>query len=150
MKQLSVYIVLTLSFFMTARSQEMNFKADQDSVLIKQIYDLEFKLNNLLAARDFVTYSNYLADDYVRISADGKMKTKPEVIQEFQSSTGAEVVPEVLQIRIYGNTAILNLHITVTQEVMGIKKTRESLLTKVFVNRMDKWYMVSNQGIALR
>ncbi len=86
----------------------------------------------------------------MRISADGKMKTKPEVIQEFQSSTGAEVVPEVLQIRIYGNTAILNLHITVTQEVMGIKKTRESLLTKVFVNRMDKWYMVSNQGTALR
>lgn len=151
MNRLINCLVLAAAFFTTIHCQEISVTADRDSILNKQLYDLEYKLNNLLAKGDFTTYKDYLADDYVRISANGQMKTKEEVLSEFQSSTTgvSNTVPKILQIRIYGNTAIMNIHLTVTSEVMGKKTTRESLLTKVFIKRDDHWYMVSLQGTPL-
>jgi hypothetical protein len=131
------------------QSQTISVKADQDSVLVKQPSDLEFTLNKLLADRDFKTYATYLADDYVRISANGEMKTKDQVLQEFLTSQPGEAFPEIRQIRIYGNTAIMNIRLTLTREVSGKKVTRESLLTKVFISRGGQWFMVSNQGTPL-
>lgn len=149
MNRLFMVIVLTTAALITVYGQTMSVKADEDSVLTRQLYNLEFTLNDLLAKRDFTTYATYLADDYVRISANGQVKTKEQVLQEFQTVQPGEAIPQVRQIRIYGNTAIMNIHLTITREVQGKKVVRESLLTKVFVTRNGRWYMVSNQGTPL-
>lgn len=130
-------------------AQSFSVKSDQDTVLIKQLTDLEFELNNLLAERNFDIYAAYLADDYLRISADGKMKNKNEVLQQFRTAQTGKAVPEILQIRLYGNTAIMTIHLTITTEEKGMISVRESLLTKVFILREGRWYMVSNQGTAI-
>jgi len=71
------------------------------------------------------------------------------VLQQFQTTQTGKAVPEILQIRIYGNTAIMNIHLTVTTENQGVSSVRESLLTKVFILSDGRWYMVSNQGTAI-
>lgn len=139
--------VLILSF--AAEGQQLSIKADQDSNSAEQLRELEFKMNKLLLERDLTVYATYLADDYIRISANGRMQNKEQVLQEFRTSQPGEAIPEILQIRIYGNTAVLNIHLTITREDSGKKITRESLLTKVFILQGGRWFMVSNQGTAL-
>jgi hypothetical protein len=140
-----IYFIVGISTLVTGQIKTL--RADQDSVLIKQLVNLEFTLDKLLDERDFNTYETYLADDYTRISANGKINTKDEVLKQFQSlRPGAiETTPEILQVRVYGNTAILNIHITIKEKEL----TRESLLTKVFILCDGNWIMVSNQGTAL-
>ena len=149
MKHLFGSIFFSLVYLISVPAQTQSVKSDKDSVLIKQLTALEFELNDLLAERNFDTYAAYLADDYIRISADGKMKNKEQVLQQFKTTQTGKAVPEILQIRIYGNTAIMTIHLTITTEEQGKTFIRESLLTKVFVLRHGRWYMVSNQGTAI-
>lgn len=132
-----------------AQSQPFSIKANRDSVREKKLRELEFTLNKLLMERDFKTYATHLADDYVRISANGDRKTKEEVLQDFEKSESGESVREVLQVRMYGNTAIMNIQLKLMRLVMGKTVTRESLFTKVFVSREGRRYMVSNTGTPL-
>lgn len=143
----SIFLISAFLFSITA--QTISVQSDQDSVTIKQLTDLEFKLNELLVERNFDAYSTYLADDYIRISADGKMKNKSEVLQQFTNSKTARVVPEILKIRIYGTTAIMTIHLTITTEEKEMSSVRESILTKVFIKRDGRWVMVSNQGTTI-
>jgi len=149
MKHLFGSIFFTLVYLMCVPAQTQSVKGDQDSVLIKHLTDLEFRLNDLLAERNFDAYAAYLANDYIRISADGKMKNKEQVLQQFKKTQTGKAVPEILQIRLYGNTAIMNIRLTVTTENQGVSSVRESLLTKVFILSDGRWYMVSNQGTAI-
>jgi len=142
-------IFLMTAYLISVPAQTPSIKSDQDSVLIKQLTDLEFELNDLLAERNFDKYVAYLADDYIRISADGKLQNKEQVIQQFKTTQTGKAVPEILQIRIYGNTAVMTIHLTITIEEQGKTSARESLLTKVFILRDGRWYMVSNQGTAI-
>jgi hypothetical protein len=137
------------AYLISVPAQTISIQSDQDSVLIKQLTALEFRLNDLIAERNFDIYSVYLAEDYIRISADGKMKNKEQVLEQFKTTQTGKAVPEILQIRIYGNTAIMNIHLTITNEKQGKTSVRESLLTKVFILRDGHWYMVSNQGTAI-
>jgi len=70
MKHLFGSIFFTMIYLICVPAQIQSVKSDQDSVLIKQLTDLEFRLNDLFAERDFDAYAAYLADDYIRISAD--------------------------------------------------------------------------------
>ncbi len=142
-----IYLVLSISITLTGQTK--NLRTDQDSVVIKELSNLEFTLDKLLDEREFKTYANYLADDYIRITANGKMSTKEEVLKQFQSSSSGagaiETIPKILKVRVYGDTAILNIHLTIKDKEV----TRESLLTKVFILRDGHWYMVALQGTAL-
>lgn len=142
-------IFLTIAILISVPAQTISVQSDQDSVLIKQLTDLEFELNDLLAERNFDTYAAYLAEDYIRISADGNMKDKEQVLQQFNTTKSGKAVPEILRIRIYDNTAIMTIHLTVTTEERGVSSVRESLLTKVFILYDGRWYMVSNQGTTI-
>lgn len=145
--RLSPITFLILLFSPGAQSQSLPLKSDQDSSLVRQLIDLEFTLNKLLEDRDFNTYATYLADDYVRISANGQMKDKEQVLQEFRASkpSGQMATPRVLQVRLYGTMALMTIHLSITHRTTG-ELVRESLLTKVFVLHNDRWIMVSNQG----
>jgi ketosteroid isomerase-like protein len=149
MKYLLTMVLLFPGSFNLVRAQTTFVHSDKDSVLIKQLTDLEFELNDLLAERNFDTYVTYLADDYIRISADGKMKNKEQVLQQFKTTQPGKAEPEILQIRVYGNTAIMTIHLSITTEEQGKTFIRGSLLTKVFILRDGRWYMVSNQGTAI-
>lgn len=140
-----LYVVFSIS--LTLNGQTKSLRADLDTTAIEYLSNLEFKLDKLLDERDFKTYATYLADDYIRITANGKMSTKVEVLNQLESShSGAiETIPEILKVCIYGDTAILNIRLTVKEK----NETRESLLTKVFILRDGQWFLVALQGSAI-
>ena len=117
--------------------------ADSAPAIEAEITQLELTLAGHLSRGEIDAYAPYLADDDVRIRADGRSATKTEVLAQMRAVTGPRVPlePGNLAVRVYGDTAILTGDLTV-----GPRRTR---FTKVFLRRAGRWVMVNNRGTLL-
>ncbi|HET6362127.1 MAG TPA: nuclear transport factor 2 family protein [Gemmatimonadota bacterium] len=123
--------------------------ADGDSAAMAEIAALEYHLLDLLTRRDLEEYGTYLAEDYVRVNAGGRVDSKDSVLAQFRAGSGsrsASAIPSDLDVRIYGDTAILSFVLTLEREGELQQRNR---LVKVFVRRDSRWIMVHNQGTTL-
>ena len=79
----------------------------------------------------------------------GKVESKAEVLEDFRTSTSREIemVPEKMQTRIYGETAvmIIDLHYR-TRAPNGTITDNWGRATKIFVHRNGKWYLAQLTG----
>jgi hypothetical protein len=97
----------------------------------------------LEAARkgDAAFFDKILADDYVRIAANGQMNTKAETVEMYKSGKlkAGAIELKNRKVRVYGNTAI------VTREVEEKGQTYRSTL--VFVKlKNGRWQLVTFQA----
>ncbi|HET9334016.1 MAG TPA: nuclear transport factor 2 family protein [Gemmatimonadota bacterium] len=121
--------------------------ADPDSAAMAEIEALEYQLIDLLERRDLDAYASHLAEDYVRVNAAGQVDSKESVLEGFRSGGGnTRMVPSDLQVRMYGDTAILSFVLTMERDG---EIARRSRMVKVFVRRDGRWIMVHNQGTAI-
>jgi ketosteroid isomerase-like protein len=141
-----IHLILLSSSFVIAQTQTA-FRADQDSLAEKDIQRLEFFLADLIEKGDAETYAGYLTEDYVRISANGTISTKQQVLDGFnKAKTKVKMTPHDLKVRVYGTTAILQGLLDLeTRNPSGVS-TRTSIFTKVFIKKNGKWYMAALQG----
>lgn len=122
-------------------------RADGDSAAMAEIAALEYHLIDLLDQRDLESYASYLAEDYVRVNARGEVSDKDEALAGFASASMAgRQSPSDIEVRIYGDTAILSFVLTLEREGEPQRRNR---LVKVFVRRDGRWIMVHNQGTPL-
>jgi ketosteroid isomerase-like protein len=127
-------------------------KAEKNAKTEEGIKKLEAELAGLIMSGDAEKYAGYLADDYVLINAAGGVISKDQIVGAIKASGGASrdsLIPDNLNVRVYGETAVLNGHLTWKGTENGQKISRESLFTKVFVRKKGHWYMVNNQGTPL-
>jgi ketosteroid isomerase-like protein len=130
----------------TAGAQEP-LHADSNAAAEAEIEELEYHLIDLLQKGEIDTFASYLAEDYLRVNARGRESSKNEALAGFASSAApVRQSPSDIEVRIYGDTAILSF--VLTQEREGEPPTR-SRLVKVFVRRDGRWIMVHNQGTAI-
>jgi ketosteroid isomerase-like protein len=147
-KRIILFILLFSSHL--GFSQSSTIRADKDSVAEDEIKKLEFYLAGLIEKGDVDTYAGYLADDYVRIAANGTLSTKEEIIGGMKKAkTQVSMKPQDLNVRIYGNTAILRGILDLETKSGDTVTKRRSMINKVFIKKDGKWYMVSLQGTAL-
>jgi ketosteroid isomerase-like protein len=126
-------------------------RADADSTTEAEIQALEYHLIDLLQRRDLEAYAPYLAEDYRRVNREGRVSTKEEVLTELASPSPAgrapaRQVPSDMDVRVYGDTAILSFVLTTEREGEPPVRAR---LVKAFVRREGRWIMVHNQGTPL-
>ena len=136
-------------FACTPLRAQSGVRADDDSTSMAEIVALEYQLIDLLARRDLDAYASYLADDYMRVNAAGRVDSKESVLAQFRSesdSRSATSIPSNLNVRIYGDTAVLSFILTIEREG---ETSRRSRLVKVFVRRDGRWLMVHNHGTAI-
>jgi hypothetical protein len=120
--------------------------ADRNDAAEAEIKALELHLAKLLVSRDFDEYEKYLAADYTRINASGVVETREQVMAGFRaSSRGGSMDPTELDVKVYGETAILTGKLSDTNSA----GTRQSRFRKVFISRGRKWFLVSLQGVPL-
>ena len=138
--------LIILAIFVNAQTAK-TFKADINTEAEEEIKKLEFFLASLLKKGDLQTYSNYLADDYIRINQNGVVSTKEQVLELLRIRPSAgKMNPHDLTVRVYGNTAILNGMLDIeTKNGDAITRT-SSVFTKVFIRKDGKWYLASLQG----
>jgi ketosteroid isomerase-like protein len=123
-------------------------RADADSAAAAEIEALEYHLIDLLERRDLDAYASHLAEDYMRVNAAGRVDSKASVLEQFRSGAGSggTSVPSDLDVRVYGDTAVLSFVLTIERNGEAVRRSR---LVKVFVRRDGRWIMVHNQGTPL-
>ena len=143
-------IVLAVSC-LPASAQTSGVSANADVIAVADIKALEQRLCRLLVDRRYHEYALYLADDYVRMSSSGDVETKQQVLESFkdQKTVLLSLVPEAMEVRVYGDAAILTLKLTIQVQSGEGVEARFSRVTKTFVRRAGRWYLASMAGTAL-
>ena len=146
MKQVMIILFIAFPVFIFGQNQS-TFYADKDTVAEQQIKKLEYLLTSLIEKGDIDTYSGYLTDDYIRVSANGSIATKEQVLDGFRKTKmQGKMTPHDLEVRVYGNTAILRGILDIEAKTGDTIPKRTSVITKVFLKKDGKWYMASLQG----
>ena len=152
MRWLICVLGLSLGGYAVAQSSSRGIHADTNPAAEEEIRELEFHLVDLLVKGD-PAYGPHLAEDYVLIGSDGNVHYKAEMVARFLARDPANrpeaMTPTDLQVRIYGDTAVMNFVLKLERTTNGRRETATARATKVFIRRGGQWYMVNNQGTPL-
>jgi ketosteroid isomerase-like protein len=136
---------------LSASGQNSNVRADADPAAVESVKKFEIKLCDLLVRGEWDSYAGHLTDDYVRI-IPGKIQGKEDVLNEFRSSNVKTIsmVPEKMDVRIYGDTAVMIIQLRFRERAPDGKTTDKlGRPTKVFVRRHGQWYLAQLVGSPL-
>jgi hypothetical protein len=113
----------------------------------EELKAVELKLANLTIHGDWDEYEKYLAADYTRIKADGKLESKGEVMSDFRKGPRKIIViePEDLRVRFYGEAAVMVGHVTTSVRESGRVNTRNERFTELFVKQGGQWSLAAEQ-----
>ena len=152
MRWITGVLAIVLAGLASARPAGEEIRADNNAAAQEEIKKLELHLIDLILKGD-PAYGTYLAEDYVLIESDGELRHKTEMVQQFTSrdprSGSGSMTPSEMQVRIYGDTAVMNFKLTTGRMVNDELRKKVTRATKVFIRRNGRWYMVNNQGTPL-
>ena len=128
--------------------QEAGVKADANSAAQAEVQNLELELAKLLVKGDWAQYADSLTDDYVRTTTKGNVQNKQEFMYEVRAPEKKvlDMIPEELQVRVYGDSALLTGHLTMLARQQGRVTTSFSRYSKMFVKRNNRWMVAAEQG----
>jgi ketosteroid isomerase-like protein len=125
--------------------------AHADASAEDELKSLELKLADLIVRGDWDEYEKYLAADYTRVAGDGKLENRDEVMSNFRKGPRKIIVmePEDLRVRIYGDAAVMQGHVTTSVRESGHVNTRNERFTGVFVRQDGQWRMAAEHETAV-
>jgi hypothetical protein len=134
--------VILFAMFSFALSQMKSETPAQNNVE-QELKRLENEWLNSYLRDDKQTFDRIVADDFTRTDESGKFATKAEekeLVQAPPASVNASLTNEDMQVRVYGNAAIVTGRI--------ISKVQDSLnfqsrFTDTFVKRKGRWQVVA-------
>lgn len=92
-------------------------------------------------------YAKSLATGYVRTAGDGRTENSEQSMATLRSGDPKIVamIPEDLEVRLYGDTAILTGSLILTTRQQNRVRERHSRLTEVFIRRSGFWFLAATQ-----
>lgn len=109
----------------------------------QQLEELEQRWMTAGMQRDTATLKDILADDFVDVTYQGKLRDKADHLKSSLTPSRSKQSLGELKVRIYGDTGIVNgLNVVVTQDDSVTYKVR---FTDVFVKGKGVWRAVSAQ-----
>jgi len=110
----------------------------------------EIKQANLKGGAEAAAAGDKLfADDYVRITSDGAVHNKADMLNGFRTGTSKDEAYELsdIKIRIYGKTAVVTGTLKSKGTLLGVSTfAAGSRFTRVLVKRGGKWESVVYQS----
>ena len=148
-----VAIVTTLAVLtLPISAQKSNIRADDNSEAVESVKKFELELCDLIVRGEWDTYASRVTDDYIRI-LPGRIQNKEEVLKEFRTSSTKTIsmVPEKVDVRIYGDTAIVIIQLryrerTADEHVIDLR----GRATKMFIRRNGRWFLAQLTGLPLQ
>ncbi len=109
----------------------------------KKLIDLEHRWSDADARGDVSAEGNILAPDFYETTAEGRVKTRDQVLTELGAHRESDVseIADEMKVRLYGSTAIVIGRFTRLKSGRTILRGR---FTDVFVRRDNQWLAVSN------
>ena len=140
--RLLVTSVIIFTIFSTALGQKKNQRSTHNSVE-QELKRLEDEWLNSYLRGDKQKFDQVVADDFTRIDESGKLATKAEekaLLQAPPASLNASLTNEDIQVREYGNAAIVTGRIV--SKVQG-SLSFQSRFTDIFLKRNGRWQVVA-------
>lgn len=127
--------------------QEMPTPVADVTSAITAVKNEELNLAKLLVKGDWDAYAAHLSDEYVRTGSAGEVENKSEVLAAYRAgkNTPLDVIPEELDVRIFGETAILTGHISTLVRQNGRVTTAFTRITEIFVRQNRQWLVAGTQ-----
>ena len=142
-------IIMPLVFALavpTLMLAQQNSKAEKE---VRAVLE-EIKQANLKGGDEAAAAGDKLfADDYVRITADGAVHNKADMLNGFRTGTSKDEAYELsdIKIRIYGKTAVVTGILKSKGTLLGVSTSAAgSRFTRVLVKRGGKWESVVYQS----
>lgn len=90
-------------------------------------------------------FEENLAEDFVIVTANGKVKTKGEVVSEFATPgfSMEPYEPTEVHVRVYGDVAIVTGRVYQRFSRGGIRYEVDARYTDVYVKRRGRWLLVT-------
>jgi ketosteroid isomerase-like protein len=135
--------VIVLALLLPLPAQETGLKASANFSIETEIKALETQLDDLLLKSNWQEYASHLADDYSQVGE--QIQNKQAVLADLQSGKVKflYLTPDEMQVRCYGDIAILNLHLSIVARENGRVITTSHRMTKVFLRQEGRWLLVS-------
>ena len=132
--------------------QEAGAQADMNPTAESEVRSLESDMGRLLIKGEFEKYAALLTEDFVRTTRNGTVQSKREFMEEVRTPEKRvlDVIPEEVQVRVYGESAIVSGHASVLSREHGRVSTVFSRYTEVFVKRQGHWLLAAQQETAVR
>ena len=113
----------------------------------EEIKSLEDERNRAIVKGDAATLDRMTADDYTFITLRGELRTKSEIVKGFQSGSfkyASRTISD-LNIRVYGDTAIVTGRSTQEGAENGKDYSGDYRFTRVYVKQNGRWLTVALQ-----
>ena len=136
---IGVILIAMFSFALGQMESESSAQNNADQELKR----LENEWLNSYLRGDKQTFDRIVADDFTRTDESGKFATKAEertLIQVPSASVSASLTNEDMQVRVYGNAAIVTGRIV--SKVQGTLSF-QSRFTDTFIKREGRWKVVA-------
>lgn len=146
--RLIAYSMLFLSFAASGaiRTPAQSTKVDADEIAKRETIKIDDEFNKAITEKDGPALERILADDLSWV-ARGDRLNKAQVIADVKSENlhFKSLTHENLQIKIFGNTAVVTGHSTSVLEYKGKLWSTPRLFTTVYMKLGDRWQMVAHQ-----
>jgi ketosteroid isomerase-like protein len=121
-------------------------KTDADEIARRETIKVDAAFNKAITEKDGAALERILADDLSWV-ARGDRLNKAQVIADVKSENlhFKSLSHEDLQIKIFGNTAVVTGHSTSVLEYKGKLWSTPRLFTSVYMKLGDRWQMVAHQ-----
>ncbi len=122
--------------------------ADSD---IRTLVRLQQRMAAALAPPDTVTLDSLIADDWRGINAADQLVDKATARAILREAAGSlvQVVDDSIQVRRYGNVAIMTLRETVTARVEQTTTVGRLRMTEIWFKRGGSWQPVASQATVI-
>lgn len=108
----------------------------------------ELRRFEVMTAKDYKALATLLADDLVYTHSSAAVDSKASYLESLTSGrvTYKTIVPRDLQVRVYGDTAIINGVAAMTVDANGEALVNTLRFTDVWAKRNGTWQMVAWQS----
>ena len=139
-----------LVFAATVLPQAKQDKTNADAPISQKLKAIEQTWLNAEKSHDAATFQKIVADDWMAITPDGKRQTKAERSAEINTTHIVSAELGDLQVRLFGDTAIVTGTDDEVSLQVGKKVTGHYAWTDVFVKRNGKWLAVASQTAQIK
>lgn len=111
----------------------------------------ERRLVAAIGARDFVTYDELVADDYVVIEAAGSLRSKPEIMASYRTGERGyrDLRLDELKSHVFGDTAIVHARTFGRRVRDGREEENRVRYIRVYARRAGRWRAVAQMSAPL-
>jgi ketosteroid isomerase-like protein len=118
----------------------------------EEIRTLENARNDAIVRGDAAALERMTSDDYTFITLRGELRTKAEIVKGFSTGAFKYASREIsdLNIRIYGDTAVVTGRSTQKGAENGKDYSGDYRFTRVYVRHHKQWLTVALQATAVQ